>query len=105
MRIDTGTDLLLAEVDGPLGLVERQTAERHNVLSMAMQEAIPGVVEAWQADPAIRVIVIEGAELGDVGTRDERPPAAPRRRTAPTTTSAPARRGGCGATSPSRPSR
>ena len=26
-----------------------------------MQEAIPGVVEAWEADPAVRVIVIEGA--------------------------------------------
>ena len=61
MRIDTGTDLLLAEVDGPLGRLTFNQPDRHNVLSMAMQEAIPGVVEAWQADPAIRVIVIEGA--------------------------------------------
>ncbi len=61
MRIDTGTDLLLAEVDGPLGRLTFNQPDRHNVLSMAMQEAIPGVVEAWQADPQIRVIVIEGA--------------------------------------------
>ena len=61
MRIDTGTDLLLAETDGPIGRLTFNDPARHNVLSLAMQEAIPAVVEAWAADPAIRVIVTTGA--------------------------------------------
>jgi enoyl-CoA hydratase/carnithine racemase len=61
MQIDTGTDLLRARVDGPIGRLTFNDPARHNVLALAMQEAIPGVVEAWEADPAVRVIVIEGA--------------------------------------------
>ena len=61
MRIDTGTELLLAETDGPIGRLTFNDPARHNVLSLAMQEAIPAVVEAWEADPAIRVIVTTGA--------------------------------------------
>jgi enoyl-CoA hydratase/carnithine racemase len=61
MRIDTGTDLLLAEVDGPIGRLTFNDPARHNVLSLAMQEAIPAVVGAWQEDPAVRVIVTTGA--------------------------------------------
>jgi len=61
MRIDTGTDLLLAETDGPIGRLTFNDSARHNVLSLAMQEAIPGVVEAWEGDPAVRVIVTTGA--------------------------------------------
>lgn len=61
MRIDTGTDLLLAEVDGPIARLTFNDPARHNVLSLAMQEAIPGVVEAWQADDSIRVIITSGA--------------------------------------------
>ena len=102
MRIDTGTDLLLAEVDGPLGRLTFNQPDRHNVLSMAMQEAIPGVVEAWQADPAIRVIVIEGAggrafvagaDIAEFGARRTAPRRSGRLRQALR-----ARRGGCGAT-------
>jgi enoyl-CoA hydratase/carnithine racemase len=61
MDIDTGTELLRAEVHGSVGRLTFNDPARHNVLSLAMQEAIPGVVDAWQADDAIRVIVIEGA--------------------------------------------
>jgi enoyl-CoA hydratase/carnithine racemase len=59
--IDTGTDLLLADVDGSVGRLTFNDPARHNVLSLAMQEAIGPVVAAWQADDAVRVIVIEGA--------------------------------------------
>src|ERR687889_2181209 len=61
MRIDTGTELLLAETDGPIGRLTFNDPARHNVLSLAMQEAIPGGVEVWEADASVRVIVIEGA--------------------------------------------
>ncbi len=61
MHIETGTDLLLAETDGAIGRLTFNDPARHNVLSLAMQEAIPAVVEAWQADDSIRVIVTTGA--------------------------------------------
>jgi enoyl-CoA hydratase/carnithine racemase len=61
MHIETGTDLLLADVDGPVARLTFNDPARHNVLSLAMQEAIPAVVEAWQADDTIRVIVTSGA--------------------------------------------
>lgn len=61
MQIETGTDLLLARVDGPIARLTFNDPARHNVLALAMQDAIPGVVEAWEADPSVRVIVIEGA--------------------------------------------
>ena len=61
MRIETGTDLLLAEVDGAIARLTFNDPARHNVLSMAMQEAIPPVIEAWERDPAVCVIVMTGA--------------------------------------------
>jgi enoyl-CoA hydratase len=61
VRIETGTDLLLAEVDGAIARLTFNDPARHNVLSLAVQEAIPPVVEAWERDDAVRVIVITGA--------------------------------------------
>jgi enoyl-CoA hydratase len=61
VRIETGTDLLLAEVDGPIARLTFNDPARHNVLSMAMQEAIAPVVGTWERDGAVRVIVMSGA--------------------------------------------
>jgi enoyl-CoA hydratase/carnithine racemase len=61
LRMETGTDLLLAEVDGMVARLTFNDPARHNVLSVAMQEAIVPVVEAWERDETIRVIVMSGA--------------------------------------------
>lgn len=61
MRIDTGTELLLAETDGAVGWLTFNDPARHNTLSLEMQEAIGPVVEAWERDDAVRVIVMSGA--------------------------------------------
>lgn len=61
MRIDTGTPLLLAEVDGPIAWLTFNDPARHNTLSVAMQSAIAPVVEQWSADDDVRVIVMRGA--------------------------------------------
>jgi enoyl-CoA hydratase len=61
VRIETGTDLLLADVDGAIARLTFNDPARHNVLSMAMQEAIPPVIEAWERDDDVRVIVMAGA--------------------------------------------
>lgn len=61
MGIDTGTELLLAETDGAVGWLTFNDPARHNTLSLAMQEAIAPVVEAWERDETVRVIVMRGA--------------------------------------------
>jgi enoyl-CoA hydratase/carnithine racemase len=61
MRIETGTDLLLADIDGAIARLTFNDPGRHNVLSVAMQEAIPPVIEAWEGDDGVRVIVMAGA--------------------------------------------
>lgn len=61
VQIETGTELLRATVHGPIARLTFNDPARHNVLSLAMQDAIPAVVEAWEADSAVRAIVIEGA--------------------------------------------
>ncbi len=82
MRIETGTDLLLAEVDGAIARLTFNDPARHNVLSLAVQEAIPPVVEAWERDDAVRVIVmtgsggrafVAGADIAEFGTRRTAP--------------------------------
>ncbi len=82
MRIETGTDLLLAEVDGAIARITFNDPARHNVLSLAVQEAIPPVVEAWERDDAVRVIVmtgaggrafVAGADIAEFGTRRTAP--------------------------------
>jgi enoyl-CoA hydratase/carnithine racemase len=61
VRIETGTDLLLAEVDDAIARVTFNDPARHNVLSVAMQEAIAPVVERLEAEATVRVIVMTGA--------------------------------------------
>jgi enoyl-CoA hydratase len=82
VRIDTGTDLLLAEVDGSIARLTFNDPARHNVLSVAMQEAIAPVVERWEGDDTVRVIVmtgaggrsfVAGADIAEFGTRRTAP--------------------------------
>jgi enoyl-CoA hydratase/carnithine racemase len=82
VRIETGTDLLVAEVDGAIARLTFNDPARHNVLSVAMQEAIAPLVEAWERDDALRVIVmtgaggrafIAGADIAEFGTRRTAP--------------------------------
>lgn len=61
MRTDTGTELVLAETDGAVGWLTFNDPARHNTLSLAMQEAIAPVVQTWDADESVRVIVMRGA--------------------------------------------
>jgi enoyl-CoA hydratase len=59
--LDTGTDKLLAEIDGGLGIVTFNQPEKHNVLSREMREALPILLATLQADPSVRVVVLAGA--------------------------------------------
>ena len=59
--IDTGTPRMLAHADGPVGWMTFNNPERRNAVSADMWAAIPGIIQRFEADPAIRVIALTGA--------------------------------------------
>jgi enoyl-CoA hydratase len=55
------TPHMLAEVDGAIGWMTFNKPERRNAVSLDMWEAIPEILQRFEADPAVRVIVLKGA--------------------------------------------
>lgn len=54
------SDVLTIESDGPVATIWLDRPEKHNAMGKAFWEDLPGAVEAVDADPAIRVVVIAG---------------------------------------------
>ena len=80
MEIETGTDTVVAEVIGRVGIVTLHRPERRNALHADMYDAVPAVLERFIADDAIGCIMITGAGTafcsgGDVGGGSSRRPA------------------------------
>jgi enoyl-CoA hydratase/carnithine racemase len=59
--IETGTPRLRGEVDGAIGWLTFNHPERRNAISLDMWQAIPTVLDAFEADRAVRVVVFRGA--------------------------------------------
>ncbi len=59
--VDTGTDKLIAQVEGALGRIVFNNPERHNAITTDMFAALAAVVDAYEQDPEIRVVIISGA--------------------------------------------
>jgi enoyl-CoA hydratase/carnithine racemase len=59
--IDTGTDRMVAAVGDGIGWITFNNPERHNAVSLAMLRSVPPTLAAFQADPAVRVVVMTGA--------------------------------------------
>ena len=55
------TPRMIAEKDGPIGRLIFNKPERHNATSSDMWEAIPVILEEFEKDPAIRVMIVTGA--------------------------------------------
>jgi len=55
------TGKMIAEVDGAIGWLVFNNPARRNAVSMEMWRAVPGIFDRFEADPAIRVIVLRGA--------------------------------------------
>jgi enoyl-CoA hydratase len=55
------TARVIAEKQGPVGWLVFNNPERRNAVSLDMWEAIPRVLERFEADPEPRVIVLSGA--------------------------------------------
>jgi len=54
------TERIIAEKQGPIGWLTFNNPARRNAVSIDMWEAIPKVLDRFEADPRIRVIVLKG---------------------------------------------
>ncbi len=61
MTIELETDKMMAAVDGGIGWMTFNNPARHNAMSVEMNRAIPTIIDAFAADPSVRVIVMKGA--------------------------------------------
>ena len=59
--IDTGTDDLLARVDGNVGIITFNRPDRRNALSNAIYHGFDQALPAMALDPEVRVIMVTGA--------------------------------------------
>ena len=57
------TDKMIAEKDSGIGWVIYNNPARHNAMSMEMQLAVPQILDAFEADDDVRVVVIRGAPI------------------------------------------
>ena len=55
------TDKIIAEKDDHIGWLTFNQPEKRNAVSLEMWQAVPTVLADFEADPAIRVIVLKGA--------------------------------------------
>lgn len=55
------TDKMIAEKNGAIGWMIFNNPQRHNAVSVEMWQAIPRILDDFEADPDIRVIVAKGA--------------------------------------------
>ena len=61
MAASSATEKMIAEADGAIGWVIFNNPARRNAVSMEMWRAVPAIFDRFEADPAIRVIVLRGA--------------------------------------------
>lgn len=52
---------IVATTDGPVGRLVFDNRERRNAMTLEMWQALPGLLDAFAADPAVRVVVLAGA--------------------------------------------
>ena len=61
VTIPLQTSNMLAEIDGPIGWMTFNKPARRNAVSLDMWEAMPEILDRFEQDPAVRVIVLKGA--------------------------------------------
>jgi enoyl-CoA hydratase len=61
IALQTLTDKLVATKEGSIGWIVFNNPERHNAVSLEMWQSLPLVLDAFTADPEVRVIVLKGA--------------------------------------------
>jgi enoyl-CoA hydratase len=59
--ISLPTEKMLARIEGAIGWMTFNNPARRNAVSLEMWEAIPMILDRFENDPAVRVIVLHGA--------------------------------------------
>ncbi|MBS0559088.1 MAG: enoyl-CoA hydratase/isomerase family protein [Proteobacteria bacterium] len=59
--IPLDTDKMIGRIEGPVGWMVFNNPERRNAVSLEMWEGMAAILEAFEADPAVRVIALKGA--------------------------------------------
>lgn len=59
--ISLPTEKMLARIEGPIGWMTFNNPARRNAVSLEMWQAIPAILDWFENDPAVRVIVLHGA--------------------------------------------
>jgi enoyl-CoA hydratase/carnithine racemase len=59
--IEVATERITAAIDGPIGWITFNNPQRRNAVSSDMWEAIPGILDRFESEPAVRVIALRGA--------------------------------------------
>ncbi|MFT4464321.1 MAG: enoyl-CoA hydratase-related protein [Sodalis sp. (in: enterobacteria)] len=59
--MSTENATILASTTGPIGWITFNDPGKHNAISMAMAQAVPDIIRAFELDTAIRVVVVRGA--------------------------------------------
>src|SRR5687767_3932235 len=59
--VATSSERIAAHVDGGVGWLVLENPSRHNALTADMFTAVREVLAGWEADPAMRVVVVRGA--------------------------------------------
>jgi len=55
------TERMIAEVEGAIGWMVFNNPARRNAMSLDMWQAVPAILDHFERDPAVRVIVLRGA--------------------------------------------
>ena len=61
VRVPVSSPHMIAEIDGPIGWMIFNKPDRRNAVSLDMWEAIPEILQRFEADPSVRVVVLRGA--------------------------------------------
>ena len=61
MNIPLATENMMAEIDGAIGWMTFNKPVRRNAVSLDMWEAIPVILDRFEQDSSVRVIVLKGA--------------------------------------------
>jgi enoyl-CoA hydratase/carnithine racemase len=54
------TEKMIAQIEGPIGWIQFNNPARRNAVSLDMWAAIPLILDRFENDPAVRVIVLRG---------------------------------------------
>src|SRR6185312_14057721 len=61
-RNESQMSVVLTEVRGPIGIATLNRPEALNALNTPLLDALADTLEAWDADPAVRVMVVTGSD-------------------------------------------